>query len=241
MRSWNRKKSNLWLSMILVISIFAGIIGNTLRETNVSGGTLLILILLMIPFGIELLRKKDPILYYGLDFLTLKKINIKYVLGVAFALFIIIGFLDHFLFGLWKLMLDTDKKMTVGSTSVSLARSNFFYLAVIVVFSGTLLEELWFRGLIFYKIKSIKYLQKINPHFAIIFQAVLFGLIHFIPIYYGTDFQLSIKYWFLFYPFVIGVIIGYINEKYNSLWPGWIIHYTNNISSIFLLTILFRL
>jgi len=237
----NRNNRILWLITILFISLLSGIIGNVIRGTNAIAGTLLILILIMIPLSIELFRKKDPILYYGLDFLTLRKINLRLVLGVAFTIFIIIGLLDHFLFDLWKLMLDTDKKMSVGSTSVALARSSFFYLALVVVFSGTLLEELWFRGLIYYKIKAIKFLQKINPHFAIFFQAFLFGLIHFIPIYYGTDLQLFIKYWFLVYPFVIGVIIGYINEKYNSLWPGWIIHYTNNLLSIFLLTILYRL
>lgn len=239
METWTKKKSIFWLTAMIMTTIVGTIIGNRVKNENILGGTIAILILLLIPIGIEFIRKTDPIVYYGLDFITLKKINIRSVLGLAGIVFVTIALLDFYVFDIWKII-HQNSKIAVGSTSVALAKSPYFYLSVFVVFGGTLLEELWFRGLIQYKIKSITYFKKVNPHLAIVLQSILFGLIHFIPIFYGSDFELKVKLWFFVYPAIIGLILGYTNEKYNSLWPGWIIHYTNNLCSILLFTILFK-
>lgn len=241
MGRFKSKKNFYWFLFILLISVISLAIGNIVSHQSVIGGVILGLILFLIPFGVELLRKKDPVDYYGLDFETLKRVNLKQVLLIALLLFISISLIDHFVFDLWDLMLNQKGKTFVGSTTLILAKSNYFYLGFMVIFSGTLLEELWFRGLIQYKVKGIKFLKTINPHFAIIFQSILFGLIHFLPVYFGTNFDFSLKLWFFTYPAIIGLVLGYLNEKYHSLWPGWIIHYTNNILALLLMTILVRL
>ena len=240
MGKFKTRQNRMWLVFILIISTISLATGNIVSHQSVIGGVILGLILFLIPFGVELLRKNDPIEYYGLDFETLKRVNLKQVFLIAFSLFVFISLIDHFVFNLWGLMLSQKQKTFVGSTTLILAKSNVFYLGFIVIFAGTLLEELWFRGLIQYKVKGVKFLKKANPHFAIIFQSILFGLIHFLPIYFGTDFSLSLKLWFFAYPTIIGFVLGYLNEKYQSLWPGWIIHYTNNILALLLLTILVR-
>ena len=240
MKSFRSKNTALWALFILLISMISGIIGNYITGNNIVGGTILILILISLPFLIEIFRKKDPILYYGLDFDTLRKINIKEILAWALGVFLVISLADYLIFDLWNIIMNNEA-LAVGSTSTALARSNVFYLAVIVVFSGTFLEEIWFRGIIQTKVSHIRFMKKVNPHAAIFLQSVLFGLVHYIPIHYGTDLSVSIKIWFFVYPFLIGVVIGYLNEKYHSLWPGWIIHYTNNLLSVILLTVLFRL
>jgi len=240
MNSLKNKKSYLWTIMIFVISIIASGISNYITNKNIVGGIIIIFILIFIPFLIEYLRNKDPIEYYGLDFTTLKKINLKVIFSWALGVFIIIGLADYLIFDLWKIIMHNEN-MAVGSVSTALAKSSYFYLAVIVIFSGTFLEEIWFRGIIQLKLSHVKFLKRLNPHFAIIVQSILFGLVHFIAIFYGADFSIWFKVWFFIYPAVIGIIIGYLNNKYQSLWPGWIIHYTNNLLSVILLTVLFRI
>ncbi len=235
-----RKDTRLWFWLILFISIIASMIGNIYTKSNVLGGVILVLILFMIPFGIELIRGKDPLIYYGLDFATLRKINMKTILGIAILVFGTISIIDHFAFNLFKLLLSSNGDIAVGSAAINLAKSNAFYLAIIVFFSGTLLEELWFRGFVQYKLNSLKFLKPLNPHLAIITQSILFGLAHFVPIYSGTNLPLPLKYWFFVYPFLVGIINGYINDKYHSLWPGWIIHYTNNVLGVVVMAIIYR-
>lgn len=235
-----RKDTRVWFWLILFISIIASAIGNIYTKSNVLGGVILVLILFMIPFGIELLRGKDPLIYYGLDFATLRKINVKTVLGIAILVFGTISLIDHFVFNLFKLLSGSNGDITVGSAAINLAKSNAFYLAIIVFFSGTLLEELWFRGFVQFKLNSLKFLKPLNPHLAIITQSILFGLAHFIPIYHGTSLSQSLKCWFFIYPFLVGIINGYLNEKYQSLWPGWIIHYTNNVLGVLVMAIIYR-
>ncbi len=234
------KSNKNWLIFIIFTLILSLIIGNRVSGNNILGGVILGLILFMIPIGLEFLKKRDPIKYYGLDFNSLKKLDVKRILIIAIFLFATISSIDHFVFNLWKILINQSNQISVGSTTLFLAKSNLFFSGIIVIFSGTLLEELWFRGLIQYKLKSVKFPKQLNPHFAIIFQSFLFGLIHFIPIYYGTNFQLKLKFWFFTYPTIIGLVLGYLNEKYQSLWPGWIIHYTNNLSGLFLMVILIR-
>jgi membrane protease YdiL (CAAX protease family) len=240
MNSFKSKNSVLWTIAILFISVIASGIANYLTGKNIIGGIIIVIILIFIPFLIELLRKNDPIEYYGLDFETLKKLNAKLILSWAIIIFTVISLVDYLIFDIWNIIMNTEN-MAVGSISTALAKSKYFYLAIIVVFSGTFLEEIWFRGIIQVKIRNIKFLKKINPHFAIIVQSILFGLIHFISIFYGTDLSLNIKVWFFVYPAIIGIVIGYLNEQYHSLWPGWIIHYTNNLLSIILLAVLLRI
>ena len=241
METWDKKKSVLWLSGIVVITIIAGIVAGVVTNINPVSKIIGILIGLFIPISIELLRKKDPVKYYGLDFVSLKNVNIKLVIGIAVLIFAIVAIIDNLYFHLWSLVVNPNSKVPIGSDSTALARSNIFYLAIFTVSIGTLMEELWFRGLIQYKIKAIRFLNRINPHFAIIIQSILFGLVHFLAAYYGTDLPIAIKVYFFVYPAVIGLILGYTNERYNSLWPGWIMHFTNNFLMVIGLTIYFRL
>ncbi len=240
MGQWSKKKSNLWLLVMMITVIIGSIIGNAIGNKNIIGGVLSVLILTFIPLGIELIRKKDPIVYYGLDFVTLKRIPLKSVFTTAVIIFLSVAFTDFFLFDILTKISSAASGISVGSTSIALAKSKYFYLSVFVVFAATLMEELWFRGLIQYKLNSIPFLKIINPHFAILTQAVLFRLIHFLPIYYGSNFDIDFKLWFFVYPTIIGIILGYINEKYHSLWPSWIIHYTNNLTTIALFTVIFK-
>jgi membrane protease YdiL (CAAX protease family) len=81
--------------------------------------------------------------------------------------------------------------------------------------AAPILEELIFRGLI---LKGL--LQRYQAKKAIIWSAVIFGVIHLNP-------------WQFVPAFIIGLFIGWIYWKTKSVWPGVFIHFINNSFSFY--------
>ncbi len=235
------KETNYFLLFLIILIIFTAISNSIVEHINFFSKIITLTVLSFIPLLVEIIRGKDPIEYYGLTLSHLKKVKIKEVIFIAIAIFISFSIIDNLFFHLWKTIVNSKSKIPVGGNLATFAKSNLFFLAIFLCLSGTFVEELWFRGVIQYKLKPLKFLKRINPHFAIIVQSILFGLIHFIPIYSLTHFPLATKIYFFIYPTIVGLIIGYIKERYDSLLPGWIIHFSDNLLSVIGLTILFRL
>ncbi len=234
------RSRRFWLFFILGMAVVAGVVSNGVSHGNVVLGAGVSLLLLFVPLGVEFLRGRDPLVYYGLDFDSLKRVRLGFVFAVSVVVFTGLFLVDYYVFDLWNLVLKDQSHVAVGTVTVLLARRGMVGLAVFIAFSGTLTEELWFRGLIQYKLNAVSFFRRVNPHFAVFTQAVLFGLVHFVPIFFGTDFSLPLKGWFFVYPCFVGVILGYLNERFDSLWPGWIVHFTNNVFGAFLLVLFLR-
>ncbi|MGE4288003.1 MAG: lysostaphin resistance A-like protein [Salinivirgaceae bacterium] len=81
--------------------------------------------------------------------------------------------------------------------------------------AAPILEEFIFRGLI---LKGL--LQRYQAKKAIIWSAVIFGVIHLNP-------------WQFVPAFIIGLFIGWIYWKTQSVWPGVFIHFVNNSFSFY--------
>ncbi|PKP11039.1 MAG: hypothetical protein CVU09_04480 [Bacteroidetes bacterium HGW-Bacteroidetes-4] len=81
--------------------------------------------------------------------------------------------------------------------------------------AAPILEELIFRGLI---LKGL--LQRYQAKKAIVWSAVIFGVIHLNP-------------WQFVPAFIIGLFIGWIYWKTLSVWPGVFIHFVNNSFSFY--------
>ena len=86
-----------------------------------------------------------------------------------------------------------------------------FYVTVAIL--PALVEEFAFRGVILGK------LRKHSDSLAVLVSAVVFGLIH------GNFTQIP-------FAFVVGLVLGYITVKTNSLLPAIIIHFLNNGISV---------
>ncbi len=76
--------------------------------------------------------------------------------------------------------------------------------------AAPILEELIFRGII---LKA--FLKKYEPLKAIMWSAIIFGIAHMNP-------------WQFIPAWLIGIFIGWIYWKTQSIWPGIIIHFINN-------------
>lgn len=81
---------------------------------------------------------------------------------------------------------------------------------LMLVILAPVMEEVLFRGILLESVRS-----KYNSGRAIVVSALMFGVIHFIP-------QQVVN------AFVIGLILGFIYVRTDSLWPVIIIHALNN-------------
>ncbi len=81
---------------------------------------------------------------------------------------------------------------------------------LMLVILAPVMEEVLFRGILLEAVRS-----KYSSGRAIVVSALMFGVIHFIP-------QQVVN------AFVIGLILGYIYVRTDSLWPVIIIHALNN-------------
>jgi membrane protease YdiL (CAAX protease family) len=79
--------------------------------------------------------------------------------------------------------------------------------------AAPILEELIFRGIV---LKA--FLKKYEPVKAIMWSAIIFGVAHMNP-------------WQFVPAWLIGIFIGWIYWKTQSIWPGIIIHFINNTFS----------
>lgn len=76
-----------------------------------------------------------------------------------------------------------------------------------------LVEEFACRGLV------LGSLRKYGDGFAVMVSSILFGLIH------GNFQQIP-------FAFMVGLILGFITIKCESIWPAMLIHFYNNLSSV---------
>lgn len=85
----------------------------------------------------------------------------------------------------------------------------FSFLTIVIL--APILEELLFRGIILEA-----FLKNYSPWKAIIWSAIIFGIVHFNPLQtIGTS--------------IAGILIGWAYVKTNSLIPGIMIHFINNL------------
>lgn len=93
---------------------------------------------------------------------------------------------------------------------LKLLQPNIFSLLSVAI-AAPILEELLFRGIILEG-----FLRNYSPQKAIIWSAVIFGLAHLNP-------------WQAFGAIAIGLLIGWLYWKTDSLLPGIFLHFANNL------------
>lgn len=125
-------------------------------------------------------------------------LSILMMLGVSYA----IGGILEYAPG-YEEMLKTYESMFEGIPPVVLMIAGGFI--------GPICEEIIFRGIILKE-----FLQTYSPTKAILYSALIFGIIHFIPLQVISA-------------FFAGLVLGYIYYKTKSLWLPIIIHILNNV------------
>lgn len=168
-----------------------------------------------------------PILYSRYD----KDLNLNSLFKVKSKKEIIIALISgaavfSFILGAYLILggfFDFSNVVSSLSANVGIDNSNFIFVAIYISFINSLLEEFFFRGFAFLKLKEVA-----SRKFAYIFSSLAFALYH-VAMMIGW-FDISLFILTLSGLFVGGVIFNYFNEKYKNIYVSWLIHMFANFA-----------
>ncbi|MEM1546007.1 MAG: CPBP family intramembrane glutamic endopeptidase [Candidatus Methanomethylicia archaeon] len=192
-------------------------------------------LLLFTPVWIELLCRGEFMKYYGLKFE--REMLIWIVLAVP--VIVAIGFILDPTRLAPRSELEMIEKHYTGYLPSSIAKIVAEYyspmyllpISLIVIIPSTFIEELWFRGLIQFKISNIKTLGEASIPTAILTQSIIFGLAHIYPVALSPYLPVSKTLVFL-YAMLGGIILGIVTYRFKSILPAWIIHTLGNLITV---------
>ena len=142
-----------------------------------------------------------------------KSIGISIILGISLFAFILGA---YFLLGSF---FDLSAITAALNDSMGVNSGNFGFVAIYIALINTLLEEFFFRGFLFLKLKE--------KH-AGIFSALLFSLYH-VAIMVGW-FDIFLFALVLVALFIAGLIFNSIDKKFASIYPSYFIHMFANLA-----------
>ena len=202
----------LVLLPIVFVRFFAGFL------TVVGGKSLGLLseFLTIIPALLYVHNKQIPLR----TIFRLHKISVKllvHAVVISLAVFVLADALDRFIMNIFPM---PEEWMNSIKNLVQIRTWwDALILLVAAVFIAGFVEEMLFRGLMQ---RSLEHHRE--PATAIVLTAVLFAIVHFSP---WTSLQI------LF----LGLFLGYLAWKSNSIYPAIILHAMNNLLSILLLNL----
>lgn len=118
---------------------------------------------------------------------------------------------------------DFSNVVSSLSENVGINNNNFIFVAIYISFINSLLEEFFFRGFAFLKLKEVS-----TRRFAYIFSSLAFALYH-VAMMIGW-FDISLFILTLSGLFIGGIIFDYFNEKYKNIYVSWLIHMFANFA-----------
>lgn len=184
---------------------------NLLEDTSflmlVSGFTSLVTFFL-VTIIYSIIVKADFSKIYPFEKVGIKSIFLLCSFGLSIAM--IANYASNLLLGLFDLV-GIDANIDMEYKCDSILDVILFYVTVAIV--PALVEEFAFRGII------LGNLRKHSDSFAVLISGVVFGLMHgnFAQIPFAT---------------IVGLVLGYITVKTDSLLPAIIIHFLNNSISV---------
>lgn len=138
-------------------------------------------------------------------------------IGIAVIGVILLGYYG------FKDVIDFSNIVTNLQNKENISKENFIFVAIYICTVNAFLEEIFFRGFGFMILKKYTGFWAAN-----IFSAVLFSVYHIA----------IISSWFNPFLFILmilglvacGMIFNYLDHKYNSIIPSWIVHFSANVA-----------
>lgn len=220
------KKRNIIL-IVLVGCLIMGIVDAVIKPNYLIKSFIKVLLFSIMP----ILYSRY---YKDLDLKSLFKINDKKEVVIALlsglAIFsFILG--SYFLLGRF---FDFSNIVSSLSENIGVKSSNFIFVAIYISFANSLLEEFFFRGFAFLKLKEVA-----SRKFAYIFSALAFSLYHLAMMIGWFDIVLFTLT--MLGLFIGGLIFNYFNEKYKNIYVTWLIHMFANFAINFIGLMLFNI
>ena len=210
-----KKNSIIIIGIVVVCCLIMAIIDAVVQPQYMIKSLIKIFLFLICPVIFSIYNKK-------LELKNLFKVNkqgftVAILAGISIFV-VILGayFLIGNLFDLSNITLSLTQNIGVN-------KENFLWVAIYISFVNSLLEEFFFRGFSFLKLKRYT-----TRRFAYIFSSLAFALYHVAMMIGWFDillFGLSLAALF-----VGGLIFNYFNEKYENIYISWLIHMFANFA-----------
>lgn len=167
-----------------------------------------------------------PILYStydkNLNLSSLFKIRKKgFVLAILSGIIVFTTIIGAYL--IFGDFFDLSNIVISLSDNIGVNKNNFIFVSIYISFFNSLLEEFFFRGFAFIKLK-----QTTTRTFAYIFSSLSFAVYH-IAMMIGW-FDITVFLLTLSALFIGGLIFNYFNEKYENIYISWLIHMFANFA-----------
>ena len=230
------KKDDLWslndILLIIIISFGVRIPVYQLIETIFSHffSTLVLnlivhliqsCLLVSLTLGFVIFKYNYPLTFFGLK--KVKPVeNIIYGLFGGAVIWLLITGVNNLIYLITTYFFQFQPPTQAAVKNLLGSENLFLFLAhsLLIVVIAPLTEEIFFRGFIYLYLKN-----RLGVKWAIINSALIFGLAHF-------------DFWIFLPTFSGGVILAWICEETNSLYPSMIAHATWNGIVIILIYIL---
>jgi uncharacterized protein len=166
-----------------------------------------------IPFIFFSFSKSSIRSYYQL---RKKSVVVALILGFSLYFLIVIGYF------VVKPYIDFSNITTTLEQTMRVNNNNFIYVALYISFINSFLEEFFFRGFAFFYFK-----QYTSRTVAYLFSALSFSLYHTaMMIGWFSPFIFSLS---LLALLAAGLLFNWLDEKYASIYPSWLVHLFANL------------
>ena len=220
-------KKRVIILIVLIGCLIMGVIDAVIRPDYLVKSFIKILLFSIMPV-IYLRYDKELNLSSLFKVKDKKEIIVAFLSGAAIFSVILGG---YFILGKF---FDFSNVVSSLSENVGVDNSNFIFVAIYISFVNSLLEEFFFRGFAFLKLKEVS-----NRRFAYIFSSLAFALYH-VAMMIGW-FDISLFILTIVGLFIGGLIFNYFNEKYKNIYVSWLIHMFANFSINYIGFMLFNI
>jgi len=200
------------LSLLAPIVIYLGL--NILNNVSLTFIMFYGFVCVIIPVFDLIILKKYTIhrLLTSLGFLKFKKSFLfGAISGLLFSLIIYIFFTS-----LNEYVLDIDRIDTI-LYQWKITNINIYLFLIIMIFANSILEEIFWRGYIYYKLMFKTKIVKV-----VLLTSLFYTSYHFLTTINLFPFYFSLLFTFII--FCVGVFWGYLRYKYQSLYITMISH-----------------
>lgn len=221
----NKKK--IIIMIVLLGCLIMGFVDAVIRPQYIVKSFVKIILFSMMPILYSKYNKE-------LDLVSLFKVKSKNEIFTAIlsgvGVFVII--FGAYL-GIGKFF-DFSNVVSSLSENTGVTISNFIFVAIYISFINSLLEEFFFRGFAFLKLKEVS-----SRKFAYIFSSLAFAFYHVAMMIGWFDINLFLLT--IVGLFIGGIIFNYFNEKYKNIYVTWLIHMFANFAINYIGLILFNI
>ena len=153
-----------------------------------------------------------------LGFTNLKKTYFKGILiGLIFSIII------YYLFSILSKYIIDNNQINILMKQWKFSKKNILLLLFLMIFTNSVLEEIYWRGYIFYKFKL-----KLNTKYVILLTSLFYCSYHFITT--SNLFTFLYGAIFTFVIFLVGLFWGYAKSKFQSIYLPLISHLLADLS-----------